>query len=50
MYLQEKWMQLGMIILCELSHTQKDKYHAFSHLWFLDFYSHACYTYKAKMV
>jgi hypothetical protein len=26
-------MEIKIIILCELSKTQKDKYHVFSHMW-----------------
>lgn len=32
-----KWMQLGIIILSELSQSQNDRYHVPSDMWFLDF-------------
>jgi hypothetical protein len=32
----EKWMELEVIMLSEISQTQKDKYHIFAHIWNLD--------------
>jgi hypothetical protein len=33
-----KWMELEIIILSEISQTQKDKYHIFSHMQNLEFF------------
>jgi hypothetical protein len=32
-----KWMELEMIMLSEISQTQKDKYHILFHMWNRDF-------------
>jgi hypothetical protein len=32
----EIWMELEIIMLCEISHAHKDKYHVFSHMLNLD--------------
>lgn len=32
-----KWMQLEIIMLSEISQTQKDKYHMFFYMWIIDF-------------
>jgi hypothetical protein len=37
MSLLRKWMELDMIMVSEISQTQKDKYHIFCHVWDLDF-------------
>jgi hypothetical protein len=31
----EKWTDLEMILWSELSQPQKDKYHVFSHKWYI---------------
>lgn len=36
-HLLEKWMQLELIILSDISQTLKDKSYAFSLLWIPDF-------------
>jgi hypothetical protein len=32
----EKWMELEIIMLSEISQTHKDKYYVFSHMWNLE--------------
>jgi hypothetical protein len=36
MSLAGKWIEVVLIMLSEISQTQKDKYHVFSHMWNLD--------------
>ena len=33
MPLAATWMDLGIVILCEESHTEKDKYHDNTYMW-----------------
>jgi hypothetical protein len=36
MSLAGKWIEVVLIMLSEISQTQKDKYHVFSRMWNLD--------------
>jgi hypothetical protein len=36
MWFEGKWMQLEDIILSEVSQTQKEKSHVFTHMWKID--------------
>ena len=31
----EMWMELESVMLSEISHTEKDRYHVFTHMWIL---------------